>query len=516
MSVTKENLQLLKQVHELKNVRIAEISKKMGKSASAIRKSVHALNNHLPEKHRISISNGILISEMSYKEYTSFIASIKREDYLEGRFERLDLIITQSFLSGHANLSQSYSDLFLSLTTKKNDTKLLRSFLSQSSLQIKVLKRKGITIIGDELRFRMMVLGIVLPLIELDQNYNVNPRKANNPIENNIAEKYIEKYKLVKEECSELVENFLTEYQQYLNYLSRKLLVIYVSFIIIRREKHTIKENLELSVYPLNLFFINNRGENIAFNQVMTMLDFYPNIDLPINNKLLSTTKEFVNSIQKDIITKIQTYDKLVNELYNFFYKQLSAHDLNCVIPDKLDKSLLQLENLSFHKTEKHIHIVEDTVGFSFTFDQRLTIAMIIRKWVSMNKVRGRNIKNIVFVTNISNERIEYFMEMLGQYVEVKLVASLSSSEVRYLENYEFDDILVISSRNEEIVKSHGFQVTKINFFINQEDINRLFDYGYSSSKRRLIAQELAAKIKNLTESEIIACLKKDYPDYFI
>ena len=516
MSITKFNLRLLKRIHDGRSVKLTEVSKKMNKSASAIRNSVSTLNKYLLPKHRIIIDKGYLTTDITYEEYTDFVGSITHKVYAEEINERTSLIIAQSFFNGTVNLTMLYTDLFLSFTTKKNDTKKLRERLLDYELDLIILKRKGVTIVGNELRYRILLIEIVLPLIELGEDNVLSLRKANTPLENSIAGMFLEKYNEVKLKCDDLVLTFLDEYKRYLSYPSMKLLVLYTSLILMRCSDNEIKENMELSLTPLNLFYINIRSENIAFNQMMAMLDFFPSIDFPSNERLLKTTRAFVDNIQKDIVTKIYTYDGVVSELYNYFYKQIIAHGLKYTLPDTLDKNPLQLSHVSFSKVEKNLHIVENEFEFEFSFNQKLTTAMIIRKWTLMNKVRGRNTKRIIMVTNVSNERIEYFIEMLRRYVEIELVKILSISEVKYLDNYNYDDIIVISRRNEEIVRKNGHSVTKLNFFINQSDIDSLFDKGYSSSKRRLLAKEIVDKLIGLSEMDMLELLQSEYADYFI
>lgn len=66
---------------------------------------------------------------------------------------------------------------------EKQDTALLRQFLTRYGLELVTKKKKGLSIQGDELQLRFLVIDILHPLFEFTSENKVLARFANTPLE---------------------------------------------------------------------------------------------------------------------------------------------------------------------------------------------------------------------------------------------------------------------------------------------------------------------------------------------
>lgn len=109
------------------------------------------------------------------KTWFSFIRNLDQKDYLSSSDERIRVMITAIFFQNYVNSSKLYEQWGLSLTTKKQDTALLRQFLTRYGLELVTKKKKGLSIQGDELQLRFLVIDILHPLLNLHQKIRYLP-----------------------------------------------------------------------------------------------------------------------------------------------------------------------------------------------------------------------------------------------------------------------------------------------------------------------------------------------------
>lgn len=516
MALTESYLKLLKYVQEKRKINIEETAKKFKKNNSTIRREIDYLNVYLADHEQISIKNGYIISSLKYNDYLSFMKRLSIRDYSSNQNERFNLIIMKCFIEQFVNTTKLYDNLNLSLTTKKNDLKQLRLFLNSKKLNLTILHKKGIKIEGDELHYRILIIKILLPLIEINNDYIITKREANTPFDNLIINVFFNEYQNITEFCQKYITEFLKEYQLHLTYSSKKFLVLYIAISNIRK-KYMLSFYLEnIPVNPLNLYFFDDSNENKAFNHIIALLDFQEPLHFPENNILKQLCIHFVNELQKNIITHLHTRNMIVLEIYQYLYKSIIGIHYDFSFQDKMVRdthvqfpSLYKNIKLALQKIQNHYKI-------EFAEHHIITLTLIMRKWINKNKILGRNQKKVIIVTNTSYERISYFIEYIQDIIELKIESILNINEIDLIKNIDFDWIFTFSDRIQSKMMSMNYPSIELNFFITDIDIDNLLKIGFSRKHYKMIASKFTNTIANKTDDEITKILTQEYNDFFI
>lgn len=516
MGLSYLNLELLKYIQEKNIISLKKLAEHFNKNITSIRREIEITNLYLNKEQMLLIKNGYVFSQIDYLTYTSFIRNLSIDDYLSTCNERLQVIIVKAFFYDYVNLSREYQTWNLSLTTKKRDTKELKNLLISKHLDMTVLKRKGVAIKGNEIYYRLFVIQILLPFIEVNENFEITKRLANTPLENIAVGCLFEHIYKIKEMLTIRIRNFLKDQNKNLSYSSKKFLLLYTYISEIRKAKNSLVENVKLPLKPLDLYFQPEPYENIAFNQVTTMLDFIPPLNFPIDENLVIAIKLFLNKIQSNIKTTLYTYEDIITELYNYIYKQISSLNYNFIFYDKMVRNTEKHIPKLYKNVCLFINIIEEEYNIKFNNEHLSTITLILKKWINKNKVLGKNVKKIIIVTNTSYERSYYFIETLKDFIEFELVSLLNINEIYKLNQLKFDIIINFSDRVKTSISQHGYDSIKLNFFLENNDIEKLLGLGFSISRKRFLADDFARNLQNKNQSEIKDYLLNNYGDYFI
>lgn len=517
MSINQSNLKLLKylQEHE-QGVSLQKAASHFHKNPSSIRREIASINSNLTAEQRITIKAGIIYQHLHYHEYTSFIQSLQVYEYAPTIEERLQLIIIEAFFKEIVNLTSLYQNLGISLTTKKSDRKKLDAFLEKKQLMIEIKHKKGICIKGDELRFRILAVQLLLPFIELDEHYHLTSRKANTPYEQLMVRHMEKSYEDVQSYCKTYIEEFLEEYHITLTYSSKKFLLLYTAFSVLRKQHHAIQKNSHLPVQPLNLYFFPNHYENNAFNHMIAMLDSYPAFDFPENHALKELCVSFLKQLEATIITNFYTFDDIVKEIYDYMYKQIFCITYSFTFYDKMVRNTKEHIPELYANVQHYAELFETYYAIHLEEEQLSTLTLILKKWINRNKINGRNRKNIVIVTNTSFERIHYFVEILKEQIECRLIAILNINELSKLQGISYDDIITFSDRIQDSVAALGYPSIKLNYFIENSDIELLIQHGFSKTHQHFLSDRFADLLENKDKHLIKDILRKEFPDTFI
>lgn len=516
MALTKSYLDLLKYIQENRSIHLEKIKNKFNKNGSTIRRELETLNLYLDSSTPLTIKNGIVNCSMKYEQYLQFISSLSINDYFPDYKERNNLLTMKIFIYGYTNASRIYQELDLSLTTKKADMKKLHSSLSDLDLKLSTLHRKGLTIQGDELKFRILIIKILISLVEVSGDFIIEQRKANTPIEKLIFEMFLEQYDPIKITCQKLVQNFLKEYDNHLTYSSKKFLLLYTAISQIRKNKNSHNSSNELPLQPLNLYFFNDSYENKAFNHIIALLDFQIPLDLPENDELKSMCSRFIDQLQARTNTKLYSKETIQNEIYQYIYKSVFSIYYDFSFPDKMVRNTKEEFSDLFSEIMICIKEIEDYFHIKFDQDHIETLTLIMKKWINNNKLLGRNIKNIIIVTNTSFERISYFIDRLKELLEVRIVGIFNINEISELNSISYDWIFTFSDRIQDIMIKNHFQSVKVNFFLTDADIEKILSLGFSKKHYKLLASSFLNRLKSVNDEELESFLCKNYEDIFI
>lgn len=244
----------------------------------------------LPGHCHITVYNSRIRSGLTYADYLGIIQSLTMETYLPPCKERLQLIIIKAFFEETVNLTRLYGELGFSVTTKKSDTAKLGPLLSAYGQEIRIARKKGITITGNELRFRMLVIEILLPLIEWEPTAGMTSRRANTPVQSAMADICI-RAGLSPERLKTSFPTLWSQIRDYhLSYQSRKLLSLYLCLFTVRQETHPVSAPDRVQLQIPDWSILRDPWENTALLHILSMLDFDPAPDLPVSPTLLSHT----------------------------------------------------------------------------------------------------------------------------------------------------------------------------------------------------------------------------------
>ena len=210
MSLSYNDLTLLRYIQKRQMIPLSKTALHFQKNESSIRRTIEQINLYSSEP-MVRIEKSICYSCISYEDLVSFIRNLDQKDYLSSSDERIRVMITAIFFQNYVNSSKLYEQWGLSLTTKKQDTALLRQFLTRYGLELVTKKKKGLSIQGDELQLRFLVIDILHPLFEFTSENKVLARFANTPLEKQTYELATEYLSCSFQEATEILSRFLSE-----------------------------------------------------------------------------------------------------------------------------------------------------------------------------------------------------------------------------------------------------------------------------------------------------------------
>lgn len=512
--LTRNHIDLYKYIMNNPTQELKNLSNQFNKTQHMLRKDISTLNAYLPNHLKISISLSNITTLTTYTYFTDFVSSLSFKEYQPSISERLSVIIVYCYFEKIFNLTQLYNYWGISLNTKKRDVKSLEQYLEKYKLSIKRYPGQGISIEGNNLRHRILVVQILNSCTDV-YDFNLKSRSANTPIENQIYQTMIEYVGNYKNDSEKKVKQFLFDYQLQINYYSKKFFILYILLSNSKTGKTLFIESLVLE--PLNLYlFENNRLENRAFNQVASMLDFYPVIPIPFNMELDNKIKELFVKVTNALKVKIITKEDVLDELYAFIYRNYFYNYFNYIYDDRLVKTTKDEFKETYQVVSNSLNNLEDYLLMKFNDEQKSSLTLIFTKWITKNQIFTTNKKKIVVVSNVSFERIRFFIEQLSNVVDFEFVRTVDINEIELLNSIEHDILITFSNRISTVLEKNGFKPIKLNFFISNDDILSLLDLGLTTASRRLIASDIASELEQLSKEEITNNLKRLYPEIFI
>lgn len=518
MGLTYHDLSLIRYVQEKQTTTLQDVANRFQKSTASIRREVELINLY-STKPLIEIRKSKCHTKMNYQDYATFVQSITLSDYSSTQQERMNTVIVMMYFSTYVNTSKLYERWGLSLTTKKQDMFALRAYLKKHKLSLISLHKKGLYIAGDQFRYRLLVIQILYPLFDLDEQQCIHSRITNTPFETmNYA--YMEQIKSYLPSAFTLMNQFLKEYQLSITTVSKKFLLLFICFMKQESMKSYDVTQLSLPLIPMNLYFCDDEQENRIYNIVLYMLDFSEYLEFPFDQKLWDLTTTFVFKIIECLTSTIYTKQALIEECYGYFYKQIMLSHFHLKLVDKLVKNTKEQLPLLYEIIQKYTGMFVDSFQMDFFDEQYTTLTFLFQKSIIRNRIVNKNgfddKKKVVIVSNSSYERIQYFMSQVKEHVEVSFIAMITPSELYRLENVTYDYIFSLSERIFHMLKSQNLPVIQVNYFLNNQDIERLVLYGFHRIKTKFLTKDFVKNICQMSEGEMEEFLKTKYSDYFI
>lgn len=517
MGITYQNLALLRYIQEKQTISLSDVSKHFQKNTTSIRREIDMINLYMAFP-MIEIHKSICKTKMTYQDYAQFVQSITLQEYTSASQERMNVFIVTAYFENYVNSLKLYEGWGLSRTTKKQDMALLRKYLEPYGLQLQFLHKKGLHIVGDELQLRLLVTQILYPLFDLQED-DFLPRITNTPFEK-MNYKYISSLLPYLKQAYDLMNVFLKNYKLSITNFSKKFLLLFICLM-----KHKDMDTydilqLKLPLSPLNLYFCVNDNENRIYNIVLNLLDFSIYLDLPFDETLWLSTNEFVEKITACLTSPIYTASQLIQDCYGYFYKQIMRSYFHLKLEDKLVKNTNEHLPVLYQIIQKYTYILNRGYPIEFSDEQYTTLTFLFQNASIRNRLVNKkdddDKKKIIIVSNSSYERIQYFITQLKENVEVTFVTMITLSELYRLEEFTYDYIFSLSERIYHILKKKQLPVIQLDYFLSNQDIERLVLYGFSRIKTKFLTNEFVKNIQGMEADEIEAYLKATYEDYFI
>lgn len=512
--ITKSISELIKFVMNNQPISLNQVSKEFNHTPQYVRNEIFKANSYLNPKYDIQIKNSIIDSNINYNDYLEIMKSLTFDTYAPNQTERFNTILVSGYFFEYVNLTTLYLKWGLSLTTKKRDIQILESKLKKLGLNIQRKPGMGVSIHGDTLKYRVLISGIINSCLDVF-DLNISRRLANSPVENDIYDLFESRHNHLFEDAYSLIRNFLYEYQHDVGYYSKKFFLTY-TLIALNKPSHHNLEIKSLCIKPLNLYLFEDKTENRAFNQVASMIDFDPIVPMPYNKELRTVVIELVHQVAASLNITLFNDVLLIEEMYTFVYRLYFIHYFGYQYEDKLVKKPELVYPKIVESIINHKHLVEDMLNLSLNDEQITSLTLIFAKWVSMNQLHGLNAKKIVLVTNVSSERIQYFLESLSRSIDYVHVKTLDINEIELLSSLNFDLILSFSKRITSILLQRGYNATQVKFFMDHHDLETLYNHGCNKASLRIDTNHFIEFLKNSDKQNIKDTIRAAYPHIFL
>ncbi len=515
MSLSFSDLNLLRYIQKRQAIPLSKTALRFHKNESSIRRTIEQINLYSSEP-MIRIEKSICYSCITYEELVSFIQNLDAADYASSSDERIRVMIIIMFFQNYVNSSKLYEQWGLSLTTKKQDTSQLRQLLTRYHLELTVLKKRGLSIQGDELQLRFLVIDILHPLFEFTSENKVQARFANTPLEKQSFELAMDYLSSGFKEAAEILIRFLSDTGWSLNYPSKKFLLLFICIMKTREEEKTAACSYQLPLSPLNIPFTDLPEQNRLYNVALSMLNFSQPLKLPSDTRLWQATETFTKQIVNKLPSPFIIQKEFLNELYSYFYREINLDHFHCTFVDKTVEDTKGQFPALYNLIQQYSFIFKNAYDFIFLDEHLSTLTLIFQKHILKNQTVSKRKKRIVIMTSINFERVSFFLEQLREHVAFEWVNTLNINEIHQLEYLDYDYIFCFSTRIYNILYGRRLPVIRLNFFIKNTDIQLLIRNGFTPQTHRFLTDNFVAEISGKTKAELTLFLKSQYGDYFV
>lgn len=513
MGLSRNNLSLLRYVQEQRSVSLKQAAQHFHRNESSIRREVEVINLYSPTP-LLYIEKSQCSTLLTYEQLVQFIHELPMEDYSSTPRERGQVMLVKMFFQGYVNATKLYTQWNLSLTTKKQDTGLLKNFLKNYQLSLAPVKKKGLQLIGDELRIRFLILEILQPLCEWNAQNQLEQRIANTPLEAHICKQALSTLTPFVSKAMNMVQTFLDNYQLSLSYPSKKFLLLFLC--LLEYQPFQTKHIYDLPCTPVQIYFCDDPYENYLINIVLSMLDCYPYLEIPYDETLAQTTHVFIQHIENELMCAFYAKEEMVDEFYHYFYKQVTSHYFQCRFIDKMVRNTDAQFPLLYERIQVEESLFQQIYGLHFDDEILATLTLLLQKGIIRNSIVHTRLTRIVIVSNSSYERISYFIMQLKEYISVELVDIMNINMIHQLATLTYDYILCFSQRVFMLLKQQHYPVLLVNFYLEDKDIERLLQAGFTRMQHHFPTNDFVKEMKDMDSEQMIIYLKTEYSDYFI
>ena len=267
---------------------------------------------------------------------------------------------------------------------------------------------------------------------------------------------------------------------------------------------------------PLDLHFTDSPMENKLYNVALSMQNFSKNPTLPFDARLWQITERFAEDVVNGLAHPFSISEDFLTELYEYFYREITLDYFHCTFVDKTVENTAGKFPVLYEQIRRYGIYFQAAYNFSLLDEHLSTLTLMVEKHIIKNRTADRRRKRIIIMTSINFERISFFLEQLREYIAFQWVETLNLNEIHRLNDLSYDCIFCFSTRIFNILNSRELPVIRVNFFLENKDIDRLLKLGFSAQTHRFNANSLALDLAGKTEAEMVSYLKNRFGDYFV
>lgn len=501
MAMTRDILNLIKNITQNKINTLEENSKIMDLSERSLRYKIDDCNYHLnilklPE---LNIKKGIITFSSTLD---TVVEKINENIYLYSfsQDEREKIIINFYLFKKEPTTIEDIS-IFLgvSAVTLKNDIKRIKKYLKTFMLNLSNENNKCLTITGDERNIRKLLLDILL------KNYDITFKNDEIIITKTyyhgffIPWKEMDNFfdKIITNKAYKLLKNILKENNKNISDEAFKVLFFYILILLNRYQ------NYEITTIK-NMNFLSNTPEYLAVKKFLTDSEFSEGELLTLTEYFLgSNTFNFDHSFYGNWV-QIETFImQLIKEVSKFGYSGLDKDEtlleglINHIKPAIYRaKTGIQLSSEIYNDFKESYPLILTQVeeawkkcdfqGLSMSNEEIAYIAMHFQ--LAIKRVKKRVFKDILIVCGSGYSTSKFLAESIQEKFSVNIVDTIPYNMLETYKNVENIDLIITTITN---LENTLLPVVTVSPILSKEDVRRLEALHLSQSKNKIKLSKL-------------------------
>lgn len=517
LSMNYFDLTFAKYIQEYAPVSLKDAEENLGRTESTLKRSIRNINDHLPDKYRISIDKKHISTRLSYSGYMELLHSIQFKDYITVSSERIKALTVALSLNDVVNKEYFYQAIGVSKTTLKNDRKQLEEFLKNYGLHLKSVPRQGSRIAGSEARLRVLASRLLMKVVEVGPGNNLVEHKSNTPIKRLMAQDFLSECDGDIKESRNIFNQVVERNEMLPSYNHKKFFLVYLSVAFKRLKSGNCLCMPEFIgfITPPDLKMFDNQAENYFSSLLFSSFAFDHPTFMAYNPGLIKSVHEFCNEIINGLNLTIYNKKQFFEEIYSISYASLVQSKFQFFFEDKKLQDVPEIHHEVFSLIREKIGIITNDYHLCISDTHLGNLTLIIKKLILRNSCGNRR-NRIYIVTNSDENKVGYFIETLKAYFNVEILDIVNTNELHLLARQDYDLIITFTNKISSYLEYYQLEFVKVNFNLQEEDFDRLRAFGLSHLRNKIPIDQFKNEIANLSDSELRELLQTKYSDVFI
>lgn len=475
----------------------------------------------------IEIKNSNVYLLIDPTTYNKYISQLPIEIYTLTSNEREYLIILDILLFNNKFKIQEICDTYLvSKSTTRQIIKNISYILSKYKLKLCVSSsiNKGYTLVANELDIRKFLINHLQDKRQITEN---------NPFMKKLIENKINKFSCattIKQAKNEIL-NFLKEYDLNIND-EAFMIVSYYLFLAKNRNYqgfHIKNESIDNRTFLYNTKEYNcvkQKINKVYFNEndILVITDFL--IGLYNFNKNYSffanwvLTEQLVFNILKKLSNEFNidfTKDKiLINELLHHIKPAIYRMKNNLKLSESIVDQVIKEYGETYFKVNKALEYLKDILNIELDADEISFITIMIQRSIKRNsKIKVSNYPKILIICGFGYSSSKLIAENLNENFYVNIVDTIPYNKLQNYKNISNIDLIITTID----ITLNTHDILKVNTIFNEEDINKLSDYGLVKRNIKIPEKELLEFIennRNLSKENLKIKIRENFKNYIL